>query len=67
MLQMCVQDVQHIGVHPTLTRIVDRTSALCTAIHEDYLDPPEEVLRHLARVLEPTPRAAIATGPVTAA
>ena len=67
LLQMCVQDVQRIGVHAALTRIVDRTTALCTAIHEDYLDPPEDALRRLARVLEPTQRVAIATGSATAA
>ena len=67
LLQMCVQDVQHLGVHQLLTRIVDRTSAICTAIHEDYLDPPEEALRHLARVLEPAQRTAIATGSRSAA
>jgi uncharacterized alpha-E superfamily protein len=67
LLQMCVQDVQHIGVHPLLTRIVDTTSALCTAIHDDYLDPPEDALRRLARVIEPRQRVAIATGAVAAA
>jgi uncharacterized alpha-E superfamily protein len=66
LLQMSSQDVQRIGVHTVLTSIVDRTAALCTAIREDYLDPPEDELRRLARVLEPKQRAAIATGSATA-
>lgn len=56
--QMTMQDVQDLGVHRVLTWIVDTTTALCSAIHDDYLDPPVDALRRLARVLEPTQRAA---------
>jgi uncharacterized alpha-E superfamily protein len=56
--QMTMQDVQELGVHRVLTWIVDTTTALCSAIHDDYLDPPVDALRRLARVLEPTRRAA---------
>jgi len=45
LLQMQISDVQHKGIHETLTWIVDTTAELCTAIHLDYLDPPLETLR----------------------
>ncbi|MGH0031095.1 MAG: alpha-E domain-containing protein [Myxococcota bacterium] len=50
LVQMDVEDVQEWGVHKTLTWIVDTNAELCEAIHQDYLDPPIEALRHTVRI-----------------
>jgi uncharacterized alpha-E superfamily protein len=47
--QMHVEDVLHLGIHRTLTWIVDTVAELCDAIHDDYLDPPLPLLRQRAR------------------
>ena len=49
-VQMQIDDVLEWGVHKALTWIVDTNRELCEAIHEDYLDPPDEALRHSVRV-----------------
>lgn len=49
LLQMGVEDVQQKGIHRLLTRIVDTQAELCTALHEDFLDPPIDVLRQLVQ------------------
>ena len=43
---MTIDEVLSQGLHETLTWIVDTNGKLCEAIHEDYLDPPIEALRH---------------------
>ena len=50
LVQMEIDDVVDWGIHKTLTWIVDTNAELCNAIHEDYLDPPVEALRHSVRV-----------------
>jgi uncharacterized alpha-E superfamily protein len=56
LLQMTPADVQKQGIHDVLTWIVDQSADLCTAIHDDYLDPPVDQLRDSARTLR-LPRA----------
>lgn len=36
-------DVLEGGIHAELTRIIDATTEICTAIHADYFDPPLEL------------------------
>lgn len=45
LLQMRTEDVLHVGIHEVLPWIVDTQAELCDALHDDYLDPPLEVLR----------------------
>ena len=47
--------------HRILTWIVDSTTELCDAIHQDYLDPPVEQLRERARALREPGRSAVQT------
>jgi uncharacterized alpha-E superfamily protein len=49
--QMRINDVQHLGVHEVLTWIVQSTHELAQAIHDDYLDPPLDVLIRATRAL----------------
>ena len=49
LLQMSGAVVQELGLHKVLTSIVDDTSALCEAIHADYLGPNAEDLLLAAR------------------
>jgi uncharacterized alpha-E superfamily protein len=51
LLQMHIEDVQHLGIHEVLTWIVKTGAELCGAIHDDYLDPPVTLLRRQARAL----------------
>ncbi len=45
-LQLDGDLVQSIGLHKILTGVIDETALLCSAIHDDYLDPsPETLLR----------------------
>ncbi len=44
-LQLDIEEVRKLGLHETLTWIVDDTSLLCDAIHYEYLEPPLEGLR----------------------
>lgn len=39
LVQMEVEDVLQLGVHKVLTWIVDSQTDLCTAIHDDFLEP----------------------------
>jgi len=50
LLQMDIEDIQSVGLHETLTWIVEETARLCDAIHIEYLEPSEESLHaRLAR------------------
>ena len=49
---MDIDDVLEWGVHKTLTWIVDTNAELCEAIHQDYLDPPIDALRHGVRAAD---------------
>jgi hypothetical protein len=42
---MDITDVRKLGLHETLTWIVDQTAQLCEAIREEYLEPSLESLR----------------------
>jgi hypothetical protein len=55
-LQMDIDDVRRIGLHETLTWIVEETAHLCEAIHDEFLDPPLDMLR--ARVVRDGSQAA---------
>jgi uncharacterized alpha-E superfamily protein len=44
-LQLDIEEVHRLGLHETLTWIVDDTALLCDAIHDEYLDPPLAALR----------------------
>lgn len=44
-LQLDIEEVQRLGLHETLTWIVEEASRLCEAIHDEYLDPSLESLR----------------------
>lgn len=57
LVQMTPADVQRQGIHDVLTWIVDETTELCCAIHDDYLDPPIEQLRESARLVREEPPA----------
>jgi len=52
LLQMDLDDVAHRGLHETFDFVVSSTHALCDAIHDDYLDPPDAWMRHCVRALE---------------
>jgi uncharacterized alpha-E superfamily protein len=56
LLQMDIDDVRRIGLHETLTWIVEETAHLCEAIHDEFLDPPLDMLR--ARVVRDGSQAA---------
>ncbi|MEM9487722.1 MAG: hypothetical protein AAGC55_01190, partial [Myxococcota bacterium] len=34
------QTLLEAGIHEELTRIVDTTAEICSAVHSDYFDPP---------------------------
>jgi uncharacterized alpha-E superfamily protein len=40
LVQMNIDDVLGLGIHKVLSWIVDSQAELCSAIHDDYLDPP---------------------------
>ncbi len=49
-LQMDMGDVHRMGLHETLTWVVDETARLCDAIHGEYLEPSLDSLRaHVRR------------------
>ncbi len=52
LLQMDLADVERRGLHETFDFVVRSTDALCDAIHDDYLDPPDAWMRHCVRALE---------------
>jgi uncharacterized alpha-E superfamily protein len=45
LIQMDMDDIQSVGLHETLTWIVNTMASVCDEIHRDYLDPSEESLR----------------------
>jgi uncharacterized alpha-E superfamily protein len=45
LLQMDIEDVLKLGLHETLTWIVDDTARLCDAIRDEYLEPSLDSLR----------------------
>ena len=44
-LQLDIEEVRKLGLHETLTWMVDETALLCNAIHDEYVDPPLDALR----------------------
>ena len=51
LLQMDVEDVLHVGLHETVTMIVDGTADLCSAIQADFF-PPIGTVRPIGRRVE---------------
>lgn len=48
-LQMTDEDVRSQGLHEVVTWIVGQTALLCEVVHDEYLDPPLELLRERVR------------------
>ncbi|MHA7836978.1 MAG: alpha-E domain-containing protein [bacterium] len=44
-LQMDIDEVRRLGLHETLTWIVDETAHLCDVLHDEYFDPSLDALR----------------------